>query len=162
MSGLLNTVVIIAVVAYVFIRQFSAQPLSSRGSNIWLVPAILGGMALREPHLLDAAHPTAAAVLLAAGTLLGLASGAGWAWTTTMWTEADGTVWTKGGLRTAVVWLCGMAVRLGLGGVGHLWGVHQGTGTMMLSIAAMLLSRSGVTLWRARSVQPAYRVPVGG
>ncbi|MFF9478277.1 DUF1453 domain-containing protein [Streptomyces sp. NPDC014733] len=162
MSGLLNTVVIIAVVAYVFIRQFSAQPLPSHGRSTWLVPAILGGMALREPRLLDVTHPTASVVLLAAGTLLGLVSGVGWAWTTVMWTDADGTVWTKGGLRTAAVWLCGMAIRLGLGAAGHFWGVHQGTGAMMLSVAAMLLSRGGVTFWRARSVQPAYRVPVGG
>ncbi|MGW1837493.1 DUF1453 domain-containing protein [Streptomyces sp. NPDC002067] len=162
MSGLLNTVVIIAVVAYVFIRQFSAQRLPSSGRTVWLIPAILGVMAFREPHLLDPDHPTASAVLLVAGVLLGLMSGAGWSWTTRMWTDADGAVWTKGGLRTAAVWLCCMAVRLGLGGAAAAWGVHQGTGAMTLSVAAMLLSRSGVTLLRARSVQPAYRVPVGG
>ncbi|MER7028612.1 MULTISPECIES: DUF1453 domain-containing protein [Streptomyces] len=162
MSGLLNTAVIVVVVAYVFIRQFSARPLRPNGRNVWLVPVILGVMALREPHFLDASHPVASAVLLAAGVLLGLVSGAGWAWTTRMWTDADGTVWTKGGRRTAAVWLCGMVLRLGLGAAGYGWGVHQGTGAMMLSVAAMLLSRSGVTLWRVRSELPAYRVPVGG
>ncbi|MFD9812646.1 DUF1453 domain-containing protein [Streptomyces sp. NPDC059080] len=162
MSGLLNTVVIVAVVAFVFIRQFTAQQLSSSGRKMWLIPAILAVMALREPHLLDASHPTTSAVLLTAGLLLGLASGAAWAWTTTMWTDTDGTVWTKGGWRTVGVWLCCMVVRLGLIGAGLRCGIHQGTGALMLSVAAMLLSRNGVTFWRARSVRPTYRVPVGG
>ncbi|MGW1378604.1 hypothetical protein ACWD6P_30680 [Streptomyces sp. NPDC002446] len=52
-------------------------------------------MALRQPGLLDPHHHTSSAVLLAVELLIGLACGAGWAWTTHIWTDEDGVVWTK-------------------------------------------------------------------
>ncbi|MCB5906439.1 CcdC protein domain-containing protein [Streptomyces pinistramenti] len=161
MSGLLNIVVIVAVVAIVLVRQFQAQRVSD-SKKWWLIPVVLTVLALREPGLLDPAHQAASVVLLVVGLLIGLAGGAAWAWTTKMWTDEDGAVWTKGGRATVFVWLAGLAVRLGVVGVGVLMGVHQGTPATMLSVAAMLLTRSGITVWKARSALPTYRVPVGG
>lgn len=162
MSGLLNTVVIVAVVALVFIGQFKAQPLTSEGRKRWLIPVVLTVMALRQPGLLDTHHHTSSAVLLAVELLIGLACGAGWAWTTRIWRDADGVVWTKGGWAAAGVWLCGMALRAGLVGVAAAMGIHQGSAAIMLGVATMLLARAGVTTWRAQALRQTYRVPVAG
>ncbi|MCL7494704.1 DUF1453 domain-containing protein [Streptomyces sp. MCA2] len=162
MSGLLNIVVITAVVAWVVVQQFTAQRVSSEGKKWWLIPVVLTVMSVRQPGLMDSQHPTASAVLLGVEILIGLACGAGWAWTTRLWTEADGTVWAKGGWAAAGVWFCGMALRVGLMGIAAAMGIHEGSAATMLSVAAMLLTRTGVTTWRARSVQQTYRVPVAG
>ncbi|GAB7030534.1 DUF1453 domain-containing protein [Streptomyces sp. NPDC021749] len=162
MSGLLNIVVIVAAVAFVFIKQFSAQRITSEGRKWWLIPAVLAFLALRDPGLLDPAHRSVSAVLLAGGLLIGLACGAGWAWTTRIWTDADGAVWTKGGWAAAGVWLGAMVLRGGLTALAAAMGVHQGSPAIMLSVAAMLLTRSGVTTWRAQALQRTYGVPVAG
>ncbi|MFI9079946.1 hypothetical protein ACIGW8_26325 [Streptomyces sioyaensis] len=109
MSGTLNIVVITGVIALVFIRQFAAQRLSSEGKAWWLIPVVLTVMAVRQPGLVDPAHHVASAVLLGLEILIGLVCGAGWAWTTRIWTDEDGAVWTKGSWAAAGVWLCGMA-----------------------------------------------------
>lgn len=96
MSGTLTIVVITGVIALVFIRQFAAQRLSSEGKAWWLIPVVLTVMAVRQPGLVDPAHHVASAVLLGLEMLIGLACGAGWAWTTRIWTDEDGAVWTKG------------------------------------------------------------------
>ncbi|MGG2459165.1 DUF1453 domain-containing protein [Streptomyces sp. RGM 3693] len=162
MSGLLNIAVLIAVVAIVFARQFTAQRITSEGRKRWLMPVILVFMALRQPGLLDSAHRAASVVLLVATLLIGLASGAAWAWTTRMWTDENGAVWTEGTWAAAGVWLCGIALRLGLMGIAAVLGVHQGSQATLLSVAAMLLTRAGVTTWRAQGLQHTYRVPVAG
>ncbi|WP_438485474.1 DUF1453 domain-containing protein [Streptomyces sp. S186] len=162
MTGLLNIAVLVAVVAFVFGRQFTAQRVSSEGRKGWLIPVVLIFMALRQPDLLDPAHHAASTGLLVATILIGLASGAAWAWTTRLWTDEQGTVWTKGTWAAAGVWLCAMALRLGLMGVAAALGVHQSSQPTLLSVAAMLLTRAGVTAWRVRGLQPTYRVPVAG
>ncbi|MCL6300632.1 DUF1453 domain-containing protein [Streptomyces kronopolitis] len=162
MSGSLNIVVIIGVIALVFVRQFSAQRISSEGKAWWLIPVVLTVMALRQPGLVDPAHHMASGVLLGAEVLIGLACGAGWAWTTRIWTGDDGAVWTKGSWAAAGVWACGMALRVGLMGIAAVLGIHQGSAATLLSVAAMLLTRAGVTTWRAQGLQRTYRVPVAG
>lgn len=162
MSSSLNIVVIIGVIALVFIRQFAAQRISSEGKAWWLIPVVLTFMAVRQPGLVDPAHHTASAVLLGLEVLIGLACGAGWAWTTRIWTDDDGVVWTKGSWAAAGVWACGMALRVGLMGIAAVMGIHQGSAATMLSVAAMLLARAGVITWRAQGMQRTYRVPVAG
>ncbi|WP_174244013.1 DUF1453 family protein [Streptomyces sp. TM32] len=162
MSGTLNIVVIIGVIALVFIRQFAAQRISSEGKAWWLIPVVLTVMAVRQPGLVDPVHHVASAVLLGLEILIGLACGAGWAWTTRIWTDEDGAVWTKGSWAAAGVWLCGMVLRVGLMGIAAATGIHQGSAATMLSVAAMLLTRAGVTTWRAQVGHRTYRVPVAG
>lgn len=162
MSGLLNIVVITAAIAWVFIRQFTAQRVTSEGKKRWLIPVVLTALAVRQPGLLDPGHHTESAVLLGVEILIGLGCGVGWAWTTRIWTDADGVVRSKGGWAAAGVWLCGMVLRLGLMGIAAAMGVHQGSAATMLSVAAMLLTRAGVTTWRAQASQQTYRVPVAG
>ncbi|MEU5182864.1 DUF1453 domain-containing protein [Streptomyces longwoodensis] len=160
MSGLVDALVIVAVAALVIARQMRAVRVDA-DRRWWLLPGILVVVALREPGVLDAHHQATSAALLAAELLVGLAIGAGWAWTTRLWTEPDGTVWSKSTKASAAVWLVGIAVRVGLFALGTALGVHQGSAALMIALAATLLVRSGVLVQRARWTQgpagsPAY------
>ncbi|MEU9453203.1 DUF1453 domain-containing protein [Streptomyces sp. NPDC048277] len=154
MSGLVNALLIAAVVVVVIVRQFRARPVDT-GRRWWLLPVILAVVALREPAVLDAHHRTESALLLATEVLVGLAMGAAWAWTTRVWTEPDGVVWTKSTKASGMVWLAGIAVRVGLFALAALIGVHQDSSALMLGLAVTLLVRSGILVWRAQSLPSA-------
>ncbi|QNP69761.1 DUF1453 domain-containing protein [Streptomyces roseirectus] len=158
MAGFVDALVIGAVVALVVVRQFRAAPVDA-GRRWWLVPGVLAVMAVREPGLLDAGHRTASAVLLGSEVLVGLVTGAGWAWTTRMWVAADGVVWCRSGKASAAVWGVGVVLRVGLIGIGAAIGVHPHSSALMLSLAATLLVRSGVVAWRAQWLDKARESP---
>ncbi|MFD6437739.1 DUF1453 domain-containing protein [Streptomyces venezuelae] len=155
MSGLTNALVICAVVVLVVVRQFKAQEIGT-DRRWWLIPAVLVFMAVREPGLIDPQHRVTSVTLLAAELLVGLAMGAGWARTSHVWTEPDGTAWSKGTKATAVVWAVGIGLRAGLFGIGSLLHVRQGTPGLMLALAATLLVRSGLLILRAGTRPAAY------
>lgn len=106
MTGLVDALLIAAVAALVIVRQFRASRIGA-GERWWLAPAVLTVVALREPALIDAHHRTESVLLLGAELLIGVATGAAWAWTTRIWAEPDGTVWSKGTRASAVVWGAG-------------------------------------------------------
>lgn len=165
MSGLVNGLAIAAVVVLVLVRQFRAQQIGA-GRRWWLMPVILAVVALREPGIVDAHHRTESVVLLGAELLIGLATGAGWAWTTRIWAEQDGTTWSKSTKASVTVWIVGIALRVGLFALGAAFGVHQDSSALLVALAATLLVRSGILIWRAQSVAPtagrvaAYRDPM--
>ncbi|MFG2786659.1 DUF1453 domain-containing protein [Streptomyces sp. NPDC048419] len=154
MSGLVNALMIAAVVVLVIVRQFRAQQIGA-GRRWWLVPLILAVVALREPGILDVHHRTVSAVLLGAELLIGLATGAGWAWTTRIWAQPDGSVWSKSTKASVTVWIVGIALRVGLYALGAAVGVHQDSAALLVALAATLLVRSGILTWRAQAVAPA-------
>lgn len=154
-STLTDAVVLVAVVALVLVRQFRPRRISE-DRRWWLVPAVLVFVALRQHGLVDVHHRTGSVLLMAVELLTGLAMGAGWAWTTTVWTEADGSAWARGTKATAAVWVLGLGVRLGVVGIAALAGVRLGTGALLLALAASLLVRSGVLVWRAGRIRPSY------
>lgn len=162
MAGLLDALVIAAVAVLVIVRQFLAGRMDA-DRRWWVLPGILAVTALREPDLLDARHPTTSALVLGAELIVGLAMGAAWARTTRVWVEADGSVWSKSTRASAAVWFAGIALRLGLFGLGVLWGVHQHSSALILGLAATLLARSGLLAQRAQALRgpasaqvPAY------
>ncbi|WP_369213582.1 DUF1453 domain-containing protein [Streptomyces flavofungini] len=157
MSGPVNALVICAVVVLVVVRQFKAQQVGT-DRRWWLIPAVLVVMAVREPGLIDPHHRTTAVALLAAELLVALAMGAGWARTSHLWTEPDGTVWSKGTKATAAVWAAGIGLRLGLFGIGSLLHVRQTSSALMLALAATLLVRGGLLLLRSGAAHPTYRI----
>ncbi|MEV0094468.1 DUF1453 domain-containing protein [Streptomyces sp. NPDC050738] len=161
MSTLTNVLVIAAVVVLVLVRQFRTQEIA-HDRRWWVLPAVLVFCAVRQDGLLDAHHRSASVVLIAAELLVGLALGAAWAWTTKVWTEADGTVWAKGTGATAAVWVAGMLVRLGLMGVGALAGVRLGSGALLLALAASLLVRAGLLAWRSEQMRSSYGIAAVG
>lgn len=154
MSGLVNALVIFAVVVLVLVRQFRTSRISA-GRRWWLVPVVLAFVALREPGVIDPHHRTEAILLLGAELLIGLATGAGWAWTTRVWTEEDGSVWSRSTKASVVVWIVGIGLRAALFGVGVLIGVHQNSSALLLALAATLLVRSGILAWRSGTLHPA-------
>ncbi|MGW5198574.1 DUF1453 domain-containing protein [Streptomyces spiralis] len=154
MSGLVNALVIVAVAALVIVRQFAARRIGA-DRRWWVLPAILAVVALREPGIIDAHHRTESVVLLAAELLIGLGTGAGWAWTTRIWAEPDGTVWTKSTKASVAVWIGGIALRVALFALGAVLGVHQDSGAVMVALAGTLLVRSGLLAWRARALTSA-------
>ncbi|MEU4108119.1 DUF1453 domain-containing protein [Streptomyces sp. NPDC027717] len=154
MSGFVDVVVIVAVAILVIARQFRTHPIDAE-RRWWLVPAVLAVMALRGPGILDAHHRVESLALLAAEVAVGLATGAGWAWTTRLWTAPDGIVWSRGTKAGAAVWAGGIALRGALFGLGYALGVHQDSAALMLGLAATLLVRGGITAWRARLLAAA-------
>ncbi|MEU5660191.1 DUF1453 domain-containing protein [Streptomyces sp. NPDC047737] len=160
MSGLFNVLVIVAVVALAVTRQFSARRIRDE-KRWWLLPTVLLLVALRNGEVVDPRHEALSAVLLVAGILAGLVTGAGWGWTSRVWRQPDASVWSRGTKATVFVWVGGIGVRALLGGGAFLLGVHQGPAALLLSLAAMLLARSGVLVLRARSMSEQHTVPAG-
>lgn len=75
MSGLVNALLIIAVVAVVVVRQCSARRISD-DRRWWILPGILLVMSLREPGLMDVHHEALSVVVLGAELTVGLVTGA--------------------------------------------------------------------------------------
>ncbi|MFG2607032.1 DUF1453 domain-containing protein [Streptomyces sp. NPDC048514] len=156
MSGLVNALVIVAVVGAVIVRQFRARAITT-DRRWWLVPVILTVVALREPGILDTHHRVESAVLLAVELLIGLATGAGWALTTRVWTATDGVVWTKSTRASGAVWVGGIALRAAVFGLGAWLGLHQDSAGLMLGLAGTLLVRGAILVRRAQSEGTASR-----
>ncbi|MEV4032833.1 DUF1453 domain-containing protein [Streptomyces umbrinus] len=154
MSGLVDVLVILAVVVLVIARQFRTRRIATDRSW-WVVPAVLVFLALREPGLLDPDHRTLSVLLLGAELLVGLATGIGWAWTTRIWRTPDGRVWSRSSKASGLVWTVGIAVRAGLFGLGAALGLHQDSSALLLALAVTLLVRSGIMVRRAQTLPPA-------
>ncbi|CAM5711556.1 hypothetical protein STENM223S_09339 [Streptomyces tendae] len=154
MSGLVDALAVTAAAVLVIVRQFRAGRIDT-DRRWWVLPVVLGVVALREPGVIDAHHHTAAVLLLAAEMLIGLVTGAGWAWTTRIWVEPDGGVWGRGSRAGVAVWTAGIVLRAGLYGVGAALGVRQDSSALLLALAATLLVRSAVLAWRVQAARPA-------
>lgn len=153
MSGLVDVSLIVLVAVVVIARQIHANRIDSE-RRWWLLPAVLVVLALREPGLLDVHHHTASALLLGAELLIGLATGAGWAWTTRIWAEPDGAVWSRSTTASVAVWAVGIGLRAGLFALGAAAGVHQDSSALLLGLAGTLLVRAGILAWRGQSLRP--------
>ncbi|WP_269856598.1 CcdC protein domain-containing protein [Streptomyces sp. RPT161] len=157
MSGLTDVAVIIAVVVLVLARQLRPQKVAD-SARWWILPVVLVVLSVRNGGVVDNRHVALSVGLLAAEIVVGLGMGAVWAYTTRLWREADGSVWARGAKATTAAWTGGVLLRIGLAAVGAVLGVHQGSGATMLALAATLLVRTGLVMWRARELEPAYRV----
>jgi hypothetical protein len=155
MPAVANVVLIIAVVGYVLFRQFQARRWNPNPRRLLVVPAVLAFMALRDPHLLDPHHQALAAVFLVGGVLVEIGLGAVWGFTTRLWADADGAVWSKGTMASFFAWIGMMVVRIALYAAAAALGVAQGQAGLLLALAALLLVRGAVVTWRAREFAPA-------
>lgn len=157
MSGFVDVLAIVVVAVLVISRLFRASRVDTE-RRWWLPPVVLGLIALREPGLLDAHHLTASTVLLGAELLVGLAVGAAWALTTRIWTEPDGSRWSKGSGASAAAWAVGAGMRAGLHAVGVAADVHQDSSALLLGLACTLLVRGAIVAGRAHSLPFAVAV----
>ncbi|MFE4518951.1 DUF1453 domain-containing protein [Kitasatospora sp. NPDC056783] len=153
MIALTNVLVIAAVVVVVVQRQMRAQRLDTE-RRFWLLPLILGAFALRDPQLIDHQHTALSVTLLVAGLVAVLGMGSVWGWTVRLWRAADGSVMAKGNRATVAAWIGMIAIRIGLYGIGAALHVHQAGSSLMLGMAVLLLVRSLVVNWRARTLEP--------
>ncbi|MER6301110.1 DUF1453 domain-containing protein [Kitasatospora sp. NPDC001539] len=149
MPAVANLLVIAAVVVLVLQRQMRVQRLDTE-RRFWVLPLVLGVLALRDPQLVDHQHTVLSAVLLAAGLVAVLAMGTVWGWTVRIWRGADGALLVKGTKATLAAWGGMIAVRVGIYGIGSALHVHQASSALLLGMAVMLLVRSLVVNWRAR------------
>ncbi|MFD7921461.1 DUF1453 domain-containing protein [Streptomyces sp. NPDC059740] len=161
MNGLSSVLVTVALVGLVLVRLFRPQRLDTADNRWWVLPLVLAAVAVGRQGTLDAAHPALSVVLLVAGVVIGLLTGAGWAMTTRLRTETGGTVLSSPTPATFGVWGVGILLRLGTYAAGAALDVHTGNGPLLLSLAVTLLARGGLLHWRARSGPGAYRVPAG-
>lgn len=159
MSGLVNLLLPIAVLALVVRRQLRPQRLDTE-RRFWLVPLILGGCALRDPQLVDPGRVGPAVALLAVALLATLAMGCVWGWTVRLWCDDEGTLWARGTKATAAAWAGLIAVRLGVYGVGRALHIDQRGAGLLLGLAILLLVRGAVVNWRARELGTARPAPV--
>ncbi|MFE7558554.1 DUF1453 domain-containing protein [Kitasatospora sp. NPDC057500] len=159
MPVLANAALVVAVTVLVLRRQMCARRLDSEGRS-WLLPLLLGVVALRDPQLLDRRDTAWSAALVGAGLLAVLAAGSVWGWTVRIWRESDGTLWTRGTRATAAAWGGLVAIRFGLFGIGEALNLRQSGSSLLLGLAVLLLVRTGVVNWRARALEPPGRAAV--
>jgi hypothetical protein len=162
MNSIANVALIIVAVVYIVARQFSARQITGDTRRMLIIPGVLAFFGLRDHHLLDHAHQTSSAALLVVGIVLEIGMGFAWGFTTRIWRDAAGTVWAKGTVATFAAWVGMIIIRLGLYAVGGAMGIAMSQGSIMLSLAAVLLVRTAVVTWRARELGPSYGVPAVG
>lgn len=156
MSGLLDAVVAVAVVAWVLVRQLKARRVTE-GGRWWLLPVVLVFLAVKQGGLVDSHHQAASVALLSAEIVVGGGMGVVWAFTARLWRDEEGIAWSKGTKATAAAWIGGILLRVGIGALGVMMGVHEGSGATMLALAAVLLVRRGVLAWRTTTMDPFAR-----
>ncbi|MEY9964500.1 putative neutral ceramidase superfamily lipid hydrolase [Streptacidiphilus sp. MAP12-16] len=162
MNSTANVALIIAVVGYVVARQFSARQVTGDTRRMLIIPAVLAFLAFRDHHLVDRAHPGTSMTLLVISIVLEVGVGFAWGFTTRIWRDESGGVWSKGTKATLAAWIGMVVVRVLLAVIGSALGVATGQGALLLSLAAVLLVRTAVVSWRARELQPSYGVPAAG
>lgn len=148
MSGLPDVLVAVAVVVLVLARQLRPRRVAE-GRRWWILPAVLVYLAARQGGWIDPRHQAVSVGLLIAELVIGVGMGTAWAFTTRIWRDESGVAWVKGTKSTAAAWAGGILLRIGLAALGEMMGVHQGSATVMLALAATLLIRTGVVVWRA-------------
>lgn len=152
----------VAVLALVIYRQLRTRAVTPR--RTYLIPLIFAvygiGLVAVQDHgrVLDPAHGTLSAVLLAgelvAAVLLGLLR----AVTVSVWREPDGTVWRRGTGWTVAAWIGSVLVRVAFAAGGAYLGVHSGTGEIMVFVAVTLLAQNVFVERRGRNLPIAATV----
>ncbi|MCO6008828.1 hypothetical protein NE236_28020 [Actinoallomurus purpureus] len=150
MHDLLNGLLVAAVIVFVIVRRFSARRVAA--DRPYLLPGIIAVIGLTRGHVIDPHHPVLGAVLLAGEIVAALALGCGLGATMRVWRERDGSVWSRGTWATFGVFLASIAVRGGGAGLGYAAGVTSGTGAIVLSVAAWMLTQNLMLAWRARTL----------
>ncbi|WP_327074256.1 DUF1453 domain-containing protein [Kitasatospora purpeofusca] len=157
MPTLVDAALVVVVMVLVLRRQMRPRLLDT-DRRFWLLPLVLAVVALRDPQLIDRRDTVWSVVLLGCGTVAVLAAGSVWGWTVRLWRDADGALWSWGTRATLAAWGGTVAVRAGLFGLGAALHLRQSSSALLLSLAVLLLVRSLVVHWRARSLLPLGRV----
>lgn len=158
MHGLLNALIIVAVVVLVLARRFGRRRIEE--GRLMVLPIVLAAIGIAQGGVIDRHHTALSTGLLAAEVVAALLLGMGLGATMRVWREPDGSRWSKGTWATFGVFVASVAIRGGLYAAGHAAGLRIGGATMLISVAAWLLAQNAVLAWRCRelpgrvSVQP--------
>ncbi|OXM71658.1 DUF1453 family protein [Amycolatopsis vastitatis] len=137
MNSTVNVVAGLAVLALLVVRQIRKRPLREDPRPVVLVVLLVLGILQLGTYLKVVPASAAVIALLVATLLLGAGFGAVRAWSVRIWRE-DGQLWRQGSRLTAVLWLVGFGVHIGLDalfdGVAHGLGV----GSILLYLAVSL------------------------
>ncbi|MCO5970761.1 hypothetical protein [Actinoallomurus soli] len=150
MHELLNGLIVVAIVVFVIARRFTARRVDE--SRFLVLPLIAAVIGLTRGSPLDAHHEALSAGLLAGEILAALLLGLGLGATMRVWRAPDGALWSRGTWATFGVFLLSVAVRGGMAAVGYAAGVRTGSGAVLLSVAAWMLTQNAVLMWRARAI----------
>lgn len=144
----------VAVLGLLIYRNLRARPVRQAAQRVYL---ILGAIGLVETiQYLQSHHGGSVAVAALAGSLvLAAVFGAIRAATVRIWVQ-DGQAWSQGNLLTAGLWVIALAAHLGydalVGSSKNLAGL--GTATVLLYLAASLVTQRLVVQARARKLDP--------
>jgi membrane protein CcdC involved in cytochrome C biogenesis len=153
MSTVITALIAVAVVVLVIIRRFSSQPVNER--RYLILPIILIVIGVRDGKLISGQHATTSAVLLVAEIVVAVAMGLAIGFTTRVWRDDGGRLWSKGTKATAGVFAGSLLLRGAMYGIGAALGVHTGTGTILVYVAIWLLAQYVAIVWRASRLESA-------
>ncbi|WP_030902618.1 hypothetical protein [Streptomyces sp. NRRL F-5126] len=162
MKELLYVLAIIALVVVMVMRQARPRRIGGDARRSFVFPIVMVVLGVREGHLVDADHAGVSVALLAAELLVGVLMGVGWAVTSKVWREQDGSVWSRGTKATAGVWLAGFAGRMGIMGLGALVGIHQSYGALLITLGISFALRSLLLMHRAGALPSGAGASYGG
>ncbi len=158
MHEVLNALIAVAVVGLVIVRRFT--PRRIEGRRPFTLPIALAVIGVAQGSPIDPRHAVLSTGLLAGEVVAALLLGLGLGATMRVWRKPDGSTWSRGTWATFGVILLSVAVRGGIMAVGHARGIAFGSGAIMLSVAAWVLTQNAVLLWRARSLPDPAPVSV--
>ncbi|WP_329455242.1 DUF1453 domain-containing protein [Streptomyces sp. NBC_01497] len=161
MSELLYALVVVAVIALMVARQTRPQRIGGGNRRQLVMPVVMVSLGLGQGHVIDAHHAGVSTALLVAELVVGVLMGVGWALTSRVWTDSDGSAWSRGTKGTAGVWLAGLAARLGIMGAGALAGVHQSYGALLIALGVSFALRAVLLAHRAGVLSPGTAAPYG-
>ena len=158
MHEVINALIAVAVVGLVIVRRFSARRIDGR--RPFAIPIVLAAIAVAQGDPVDSGHVVLSTGLLAGEIVAALLLGLGLGATMRVWRGPDGSAWSRGTWATLGVFLLALAVRGGIMAIGYGAGIRFGSGAIMLSVAAWVLTQQAVIIQRARTLPPPARVSV--
>jgi hypothetical protein len=146
-SGILNGVLVLALVIYVLYRQTIARPVTAR--SLWLLPGILivigaGAISNVDKGVLSSTAVMYLAIDLLSSIVLGALRGC-----FVRVFARDGVMWRQGGVITVALWLVAIGVRI----VVTIFASNAGVGNVSdaaleVALAVSLLAQNGVVALR--------------
>lgn len=150
--GLVEIVLILALIAFMVWRRMVGQPL--RAARLIVLPAVAVILGLQE--LAGSSIHASVIAVLAIGALTGIATGAARGATVGIY-ERDGYLWYRYRPLTVVIWLVLIPLRIGMVLAATAAGVTlPTTGSLLVVLGVSFLAESGVIALRASRTGVPY------
>jgi hypothetical protein len=139
---LLEILIVVAVVVYLFARRLAGEPLKAR--RLVILPAVItiwGGYQVVHVHGVHTVDVAVIGVSVVVSLLLGVVRG-----TTIQVFVQNGHLWQKYTFATIAVWVLSIAIRFGIDWAGHLAGATTSvlTAALVLTLGVSFLGEAAV------------------